>query len=39
MTDIEQGYSSYADAAIQLGLSVKRGVCGFDAADYLSTLV
>lgn len=39
MDDIEQGEASYASAAMKLGLSVRIGYCGFDAADYLSTLV
>ncbi len=39
MSDIEEGESSYASAAIKLRLSVRLNQCGFDAADYLSALV
>lgn len=40
MTDIEQGEASYASAAMNLGLHVNQaGQCGFDAADYLASIV
>jgi len=40
MVDIEQGYASYASAAMALNLNVNlAGQCGFDAADYLACVV
>lgn len=40
ITDIEQGYASYASAALDLRLHVNLvGQCGFDAADYFSCFV
>lgn len=40
ITDIQDGEASYVDAAFGLGLHVNlSGYCGFDAADYLSTLI
>lgn len=40
LTDIQQGDASYAGAATRLGLRVNlSGHCGFDAADYLSSLI
>lgn len=40
MVDIEQGDASYASAAMSLNLHVNlAGQCGFDAADYLSSIV
>jgi len=39
MIDIEEGEASYASAAMRLNLHVNlSGGCGFDAADYLSTI-
>ena len=39
MVDIEEGEESYASAAMNLNLHVNlAGQCGFDAADYLSTI-
>lgn len=40
MIDIEQGDASYFSAAMALNLRVHlAGQCGFDAADYLASVV